>query len=155
MTTDAIVMRKDKYAGLQVLLIRRKDKPFKKHLAFPGGFCGYGENPKVSVLRELKEECGLNGWEPKLFAVKGDPHRDPRKHIITIFYNVLVSEAETIKAGDDAASAQWYNMYDIWSRRDFAFDHKKILFDYTEKYHPKYTKTDRLVKHGIRDLFFG
>jgi ADP-ribose pyrophosphatase YjhB (NUDIX family) len=30
-------------------------------LALPGGFVDYNEDPKDSCLRELKEECNLDG----------------------------------------------------------------------------------------------
>jgi ADP-ribose pyrophosphatase YjhB (NUDIX family) len=35
-------------------------------LAFPGGFVDYNEDPKDSVLRELKEECNLIGKNPRV-----------------------------------------------------------------------------------------
>lgn len=50
----------------------------------------YGEDPLVGVLRELEEECGIIGKNPRLFDVKGRPDRDPRYHIVTIIYNVEV-----------------------------------------------------------------
>jgi ADP-ribose pyrophosphatase YjhB (NUDIX family) len=38
------------------------------------------------VVRELQEECSINGKNPKLFDVRGEPGRDPRYHIVTIVY---------------------------------------------------------------------
>ena len=35
-------------------------------MAFPGGFVDYNEDPKDSVLRELKEECNLLGKNPRV-----------------------------------------------------------------------------------------
>ena len=158
MTADAICMRNHRFKGHQVLLIKRKHEPYKGHLAFPGGFVNYGENPKVAILRELKEETNLYGWEPTVAFVKGCPQRDPRKHVITIFYHVLVSDAEKVIAGDDAASAKWYNMFDIWMHKNWAFDHKEILFEYTEKHYPQYTTvdskvSDKLWMSGIREMY--
>jgi hypothetical protein len=31
------------------------------------------------------------------------------------------------KAGDDAATAAWYDLQEVWNSRDMAFDHKEIL----------------------------
>ncbi len=44
-----------------LLLITRGKPPYEGHLAFPGGFVDYGEDPEVACLRELKEECGIDG----------------------------------------------------------------------------------------------
>ena len=63
----------------------------KGSLAFPGGFVDYNEDPDDACLRELKEECNIEGYEPKLVTVAGNPKRDPRKHIISIVYHVLFS----------------------------------------------------------------
>jgi 8-oxo-dGTP diphosphatase len=43
------------------LLIRRAYDPFKNHLALPGGFVDYNEDPEEGCLRELSEECNLQG----------------------------------------------------------------------------------------------
>ncbi len=39
-------------------------------MAFPGGFVDYNEDPKDSVLRELKEECNLLGKNPRVVKSK-------------------------------------------------------------------------------------
>ena len=88
-----------------VLLITRGRPPFVGHYAFPGGFVDYGEDPKMAVLRELKEECCVDGVEPELITVAGAPDRDPRKHVVSIVYHVSVDPSHEIKAGDDAATA--------------------------------------------------
>ena len=59
LTTDSIVLRKHKNDNYHdILLVTRKHDPFKDHLAFPGGFVEYGEDPIKGCLRELKEETG-------------------------------------------------------------------------------------------------
>ncbi len=42
-------------------MIKRGREPYKNCYAFPGGFVDYNEDPKESCLRELKEECNLDG----------------------------------------------------------------------------------------------
>jgi 8-oxo-dGTP diphosphatase len=42
-------------------MIKRKGQPFKGYFAFPGGFVDYNEEPQQGCLRELKEECNLDG----------------------------------------------------------------------------------------------
>ena len=57
----------------QILLIVRGQAPSKGEYAFPGGFVNYGESPENACIRELKEECHLDGTQPKLVCVAGEP----------------------------------------------------------------------------------
>ena len=104
LTVDSIVT-KTLAESVQILLITRGRDPFKGHFAFPGGFVDYGEDPEQAVLRELKEECCIDGYQPELICVAGKPDRDPRKHVVSIVYHVAVDPSHTVTAGDDAATA--------------------------------------------------
>ncbi|HJM66067.1 MAG TPA: NUDIX hydrolase [Candidatus Thalassarchaeaceae archaeon] len=104
LAVDAVVTRKNEN---EVLLIRRGNNPWKGAWAFPGGFVELGENPLDAVLRELKEETGVIGANPEILSVQGDPDRDPRKHIVSIFYRVQVEADSVPNAGDDAEHAEW------------------------------------------------
>jgi len=117
LAVDAIVINGDK-----ILLIKRGKEPWKGMLAFPGGFVEQGEDPEVAVIRELKEECGLDGVVEKLVCVKGDPNRDPRGHVVSIAY--LVTAQGMPLAGDDAADAAWYDLSEI---KELAGDHMSML----------------------------
>ncbi len=123
LAVDAICLRRD--LG-EVLLIRRGLPPWKGKLAFPGGFVDYGENPETAALRELLEETGVEGWGPRVYAVKGRPERDPRKHVVSIFYLVQVDEESVPEAGDDAAEAEWMKLDSIVSG-DVAGDHFEVI----------------------------
>ena len=117
LAVDAVVIRGD-----EVLLITRGRDPWKGMLAFPGGFVDKGEDPEVSVIRELREECGIDGEVVKILCVRGKPTRDPRGHVVSLAY--LVSASGKPKAGDDAASANWYKIAEI---EEMAGDHLSIL----------------------------
>jgi 8-oxo-dGTP diphosphatase len=80
--------------------------------AFPGGFVDYNEDPMDACIRELREECKINGANPELVTVAGKGDRDPRKHIISIVYSVSV-DSHNVEAGDDAASAKWYPVDEV------------------------------------------
>lgn len=97
------------------------------HYAFPGGFVDYGEDPKHAVVRELREECSIEGVEPELITVAGAPDRDPRKHVVSIVYHVKVNPDHEVKAADDAATAKWYDLTQVQKEFEMAFDHKSIL----------------------------
>lgn len=84
---DAAVRRGD-----EILLIQRKFPPMQGAWALPGGFVDRGERPEDAAVRELKEETGLIGHAPTLLMVMGDPSRDPRKHIVSIVYEIQVDD---------------------------------------------------------------
>src|SRR5437660_10815737 len=76
----------------RVLLIRRKNDPFRGQYAFPGGFIEVGETAENCAVRELKEETGIEAGSLRLIGVYSDPNRDPRHHSITVGYLVYVHE---------------------------------------------------------------
>ena len=96
--------------------------------ALPGGFVDQGEAPIHAAVRELEEETGLVGTEPTLLMVMGDPDRDPRKHIVSVVYEIQVSGDQTPTAGDDAADAKFWPIDTVFSGElTLAGDHLQIL----------------------------
>ena len=124
LAVDAAVRRGD-----EVLLIQRGNEPWKGAWALPGGFVDYGEDPTDAVLRELEEETGLKGEIVRLLDAKGDPARDPRKHIVSIVYLI---EAEGVPVGaDDAADARFWPIDLVLDGElPIAGDHMEILRDW-------------------------
>lgn len=120
-STDCIVFDESD----RVLLIRRKNEPFRGQYAFPGGFIETGETAEDSARRELMEETGIEAGDLRLLGVYSDPGRDPRHHTITIAYLVRV-QGQTPIAGDDAAAAEF--VADP-AKKKLAFDHDLILRD--------------------------
>ena len=124
LAVDAAVRR-----GNDVLLIQRGNEPWKGAWALPGGFVDYGENPTDAVLRELQEETGLTGQIVRLLDAKGDPNRDPRKHIVSIVY-LIEAEGEPV-GGDDAADAKFWPIDLVLDGElPIAGDHMEILRDW-------------------------
>lgn len=117
----------------QILLIRRKNDPYKDKWAMPGGFVEYGERTEDAVLREVKEETGLEAKIGQLVGVYSDPKRDPRKHVVSITY-LLKDISGTEKGGDDAKEARWWNINRL---PELAFDHKYIISDALKIYYNK------------------
>ena len=123
-TTDIIIEK-----GGKILLIKRKNKPFKDTWALPGGFidCG-GETLKQAAIRELKEETSLivklDGIF--LFGVYSAIDRDPRGHVISHVY-VAGKFKGILKASDDAIDAKFFSLLNL---PKLAFDHNTILKNY-------------------------
>src|SRR5260221_6011529 len=71
--------------GNKVLMVKRKIEPHRGTWMFPSGFVNYGEHPKETALRELKEETGLEAKDAKLLEVlQADDPREPG-HFLFIY----------------------------------------------------------------------
>lgn len=123
-TVDAIIIKD--YA---ILLVQRKHEPFQGLWALPGGFVEYGETTEHAVVRETREETGLETTVHGLLGVYSNPNRDPRGHTITIAYLVIPVSGDLI-AGDDAASVRFFKSNQL---PKLAFDHAEIVKDAFKK----------------------
>jgi 8-oxo-dGTP diphosphatase len=108
-----------------VLLIRRKNEPFKDQWAIPGGFINKDEDPLEAARRELLEETGLEASVLTLVNVFGKGGRDPRGWIISHAYVTLV-DTRVVEAKDDAAEVAWLPLKEAQATA-LAFDHNQIL----------------------------
>ena len=143
LTADAIVLRKHKDDDYHdILLVTRGHDPFAGRLAFPGGFVNYGEDPADGCIRELKEETELDGKDIELLTVRGNPNRDPRRHVVTIAYIVKVDPDSKPKGGDDAKDAKFYELKNIVEthKDKMAFDHYSIIEEKKKKKFPELYK---------------
>lgn len=123
-TADCIVFNREG-SSISVLLIKRKNEPFKDCWAFPGGFINIDESAEDAAVRELKEETGLEISNIKQLKAYSNPGRDPRERVITIAF-IAESRKREVKGGDDAKEAGWF---DISNLPSLAFDHYNILQD--------------------------
>ena len=132
-TGDCIVVKEINGVDHVLLITRGKPGAFQGYKALPGGHVDPDEDPADAALRELEEECGVKGESAELICVKGKKGRDPRGHYVTCAYAVGVSKDAEVKAGDDAADADWYPLAEMLKSDQLAFDHKEILNEYVEK----------------------
>ena len=78
------------YEGPRVLLIKRKYPPNEGRWALPGGLVELGERVQDAVVREIKEETGLEVVLKGLLDVATDIHLDersrPKYHYVLVDY---------------------------------------------------------------------
>lgn len=141
-TTDVIFHKPS-----EVLLIRRKNKPFKGMWALPGGFLEADEAMVAGAIREFEEETNLklNPENTYLFSILTAVDRDPRGRVITFVfssdcYNYEYNLSE-ICAKDDATEIAWF---DVNNLPKLAFDHEETIkgfFDVKYKELAEYSDT--------------
>ncbi|ETA67493.1 ADP-ribose pyrophosphatase [Methanolobus tindarius DSM 2278] len=117
LTVDAVIIFNGK-----IVLIQRKNPPYKEKFALPGGFVEIGETTEEAVVREVLEETGLTIEIVKLLGVYSEPSRDPRGHTVSVVY-LTRGEGEP-RADSDAKAVQLFDLSDI---PQIAFDHNLII----------------------------
>lgn len=107
LASSAIVERQSR-----LLLIRRRNPPAADLFAFPGGRAEAGETPAETALRELFEETGLRGANPRLFATYDllPETRDgvAAHHFFLSVFRVETDDETIAQASSDATEAGWY-----------------------------------------------
>ncbi len=116
---DGIILTKDK----KIVIIQRKFEPIG--YAFPGGFIDYWETAEYALMREMKEEIGVNVRIRKIAGIMSDAKRDPRRHTIGIVYIADIISGK-LRAGDDAKSLKLMKIEDAKKLKMVA-GHDKFL----------------------------
>ena len=123
-TADCVLFGLDD-DGLRVLLVERRNEPFKGRWAFPGGFMNMDETAEQCAVRELAEETGVGPLRVEQLTKVSTVNRDPRERTVSVVFLALARKSDCrVSAGDDARSAQWFPWNDV---PPLAFDHDEIL----------------------------
>lgn len=120
-TTDIVVFgmfdaeennyRKNSDKILKILLVKRKEEPYKNCYALPGGFVQPNETLVQAAARELKEETNLPCDFLEQFGTYSTPGRDPRGWIISNGFMALLDTSQYhVQGGSDAEEAKWFEI---------------------------------------------
>jgi len=132
LTGDAVILAGEG-PDTRVLVIQRKKPPFQGEYAFPGGFAEPYELPLHTVLRELKEETGLQLAPTRAvpLSLRTREGRDPRGWTLSQPYLFYLERPLPVHAADDAAQAEWRLLKEM---DQLAFDHGAILCEALGKF---------------------
>lgn len=123
LTVDAIIITDDG----RVVLVKRVFDPYKDHWALPGGVVEYGERVEDAVIREAKEETGLDIRIERLIGIYSDPGRDPRGHFVSISF-LCRPTGGSLRASEETKEVKAFLKEDLRSVK-LAFDHERMLRD--------------------------
>jgi len=100
----------------KILLEKRKNEPGKGKWSIPGGLVELGEGVEQTVIREVREETGLEVGKPEHVDVVDNVVRDEngevKYHFVIIDYFVKL-KGGTMKAMSDAEELRWVTFDEV------------------------------------------
>ena len=110
---------------VKVLLIRRRNEPFKEKWALVSGALYNNETIEDGIKREIYEKTGLKNINLYFSNVEDAVDRSPLKRMIAINYiGVIDVHNSILKDTENTINADWFNIDNV---NDLAYDHNKIL----------------------------
>ena len=165
MTTDVLIMsvsnedtgnyRKLSEKKFSILLVKRKNYPFKDKWCVPGGFIKMDESLDDAARRVLKNETNLKDIYIEQLYTFSDVKRDPRMRVVSTSYMALVDKNRLSDKLSENAS--WFNVevkqddksfyvtLDNTSEQIEFIVSKKLRNLTTDRYEFKVVKNDKLA----------
>lgn len=101
--------RKTSKKAMSILLVKRRDFPFKGKWCLPGGFLNpNGETLEECAKRVLKRETNLQNIFLEQLYTYDDPKRDPRTRVVSTSYMALVDKEKLTDMINENAS--WFDV---------------------------------------------
>lgn len=104
-----------------VLLARRGIEPFYGYWNTIGGFLNYGEDPLDGLLREVKEETGVECSILQFITMHSDVYGDNGQALLNSYFTVQL-HSHDLHPQDDVSELQWFNLDALPDNLAFASD---------------------------------
>jgi 8-oxo-dGTP diphosphatase len=144
----------------RVLLVRRGSEPLKGHWTLPGGLLEVGEALVAGVIREVREETGLDVEPVELIELLDRIHREGdrvRYHYVIADYLCWVIGGE-LRAASDADAVRWVERAEWNSHSALVLDPITVRvlekgWQRAEQLKPEHPKIDqpRIERRPIHD----
>ena len=117
-TASAVVLDDDG----RILLARRAGPPHEGKWDLPGGFLEEGEHPLAAVVRELREETGLEIEPLELAAIEVDVYGegDDAPATLNLYWTARATGGEP-SAADDVSELRWFRPDELPPDEEIAF----------------------------------
>jgi len=128
---DALIVEDSK-----ILLIKRAEHLINGgKYALPGGYLDRDETAQQAVVREVMEETGYKVEVDKLFKIIDNPDR-PQEDRQNVAFIYVVRLLEKIGEHDpsEVSEVKWFDLAQLPSDDEFAFDHYQTILEYKKKY---------------------
>jgi 8-oxo-dGTP diphosphatase len=104
------------FEGDRILLVERGREPLKGQWSLPGGGVETGERLEEALIREVREETGLD-VEPEQVAVIferiiPDQEGQPEYHYLLVDFLCKI-RGGILRAGDDSNAAAWFSLDEL------------------------------------------
>ena len=116
---------------LQILLTKRSENlgNFPGAWVLPGGHVDEYETREQAVIREVKEETGLN-FHPMLFGVYDEIFEERNIHAVVTVYEGS-ADGEVVAQESEVSAFGWYSLDDALNQDiELGFEHRKIITDF-------------------------
>lgn len=107
----------------KILLVKRAVEPAKGKWDIPGGFVEPDETTEAAIIREVKEETGLQANITKILGTFGPTWYEFKgrgQYNTDIFYEMESSSADFL-AADDAEECKWFAPDELPQDEELAF----------------------------------
>ena len=122
-----------------IVLIKRGNPPRLGAWSLPGGAQDLGETVKEGIIREVKEETGLDVKVLEIIDVVDSINRDPDgriKYHYTLVDACVIVTGGTLQASSDAMDAQWFSLtkiadLNLWSETNRIIKRAHAIYEKT------------------------
>lgn len=110
----------------KVLLIKRKNEPYKDMWALIGGALYNNEDLETGLNREIKEKTGIENIKTVQSSVFSNPGRSPLMRMLAVSY-VGILDFNKVQYLKDTLKTSDAQLFDIEEIPKLAYDHNEIL----------------------------
>ena len=112
----------------KLLLEKRNHDPFTGFWCIPGGHIDYGESVEKALIREVREETGLQVINYSFFDYYTEFYDELNWHAVALIFVVYTTGSLKIQP-EEVQELRWFTRQEFRSLQ-FAFEHRQIVEDF-------------------------